>query len=78
MRPKYLCFTKDHDLEKAMQAFRDRYHLEPKEHKIDHGILWVGPIPGQDAFHFDPEGPRQTVVVDLPDQNGDQMQLIMF
>ena len=50
---KYLCFTQDHNLKSALLTFRDRYHLEPKEHKLEHGILRIGPIPGQDARLFE-------------------------
>jgi hypothetical protein len=51
-RKTYLCFTQDHNLEAAIQSFRDRYHMEPKGHKYEYGILWVGPIPGSEEHLF--------------------------
>jgi hypothetical protein len=73
---KTLCFTKDYELEKAIQAFRDRYHLEPRADKLEHGILWVEPIP--DAACIAGCEEIQVNLVELLDQNGDKMQLIMF
>lgn len=75
--PKYLCFTKDANLEIALQTFRDRYHMEPKEHKFEHGILWIGPVPGSDDQDFRvilEEGLSTTLL----DQHDIPMQLIMF
>lgn len=70
MRLKYLCFTKDHNLESALQTYRDLYHIEPKEHKYEFELLWIGPIPGQDAPMF--------AVVEIPDLSNDDMQLVML
>ena len=69
--PKYLCFTRDHNLEAALQTFRDRYHLEPKTHQYQYGILMVGPVPGSDENYAGN-------MVELRDQDGDKFQLLMF
>jgi len=70
MRPKYLCFSKDHDPDNARLTFENRYHVAPQEHKLEHGILWVGPIPGQEARLFE--------IIEIPDQNEAPMQLLML
>ena len=51
---KYLCFTQDHNLESALLTFRVIYHVEPKEHKIEFNLLWLGPIPGSDVPMYAP------------------------
>jgi len=71
MRLKYQCFTKDHNLEAARLAFENRYHVAPFEHKIENGILWVGPIPGQD------DAPM-FAVIEIPDLEEQPLQLVMF
>jgi hypothetical protein len=73
MKPDYLCFTANHVLESALQTFRDRYHCEPQEHKLEHGILFVGPIPGSEQPYY-----LETPHVDIFDQDGNDMQLVMF
>jgi hypothetical protein len=72
MKPKYLCFTQDHNVQLAKEAFYQRYGCEAKEVKYEHGIMWVGPIPGYEYIRND------SPYVDLLDQNGDEMQLLMF
>jgi hypothetical protein len=74
--PKYLCFTKDHNLEAALQTFRERYRVEPKGHEYKYGILMIGPIPGSDLSVSDFLEERKAVA--LRDQNGDEFQLLMF
>ncbi len=71
MSKKYLCFTQDHDPEKAKLTFFQKYGCAPKETHVDHGILWVGPIPGSDL-------PAAGQVLDLVDRAGDELQMIMF
>jgi hypothetical protein len=73
---KYLCFTRDHNLESALQTFQDRYHVNPKGYEYKYGILMVGPIPGSDLTVFDLTDERKAVA--LRDQNGDEFQLLMF
>jgi hypothetical protein len=74
--PKYLCFTKDHSLEAALQTFYDRYHVTPKGYEYKYGILMIGPIPGSDLTPLDFLEERQAVA--LRDQNGDEFQLLML
>lgn len=45
-RGKYLCFTLDETLEAAKATFRRRFKIEPEEHFVEMGLLWLGPIPG--------------------------------
>jgi hypothetical protein len=71
MKNKYLCFTKDHNLENALQIFRDCYHLEPKGYKYEFELLWIGPIPGSDA-------PMFAVIEEFPSNSEEAMQLVML
>jgi hypothetical protein len=76
MRPTYLCFTKDHNPESARLVFENRYHVSPLEIKLEGGLLWVGPIPGQDSRLFE--------IIELPgighnpDPNDKPLQLVML
>ncbi len=71
-KPKYLCFTQDHNEQNARQSFYARYGVLPKEVKYEHGIMWVGPIPGSEYIR------DNSPYLNLLDQNGDEMQLLMF
>ena len=70
MRPTYLCFTKDHNPESARLVFENRYHVSPLEIKLEGGLLWVGPIPGQDSRLFE--------IIEIPDHDDKPLQLVMF
>lgn len=71
--PKYLCFTRDHNLEQAKQAFFDRYHVTPNKTFLEHGLLRVGPVPGSDYPELDLAPP-----ITILDQYGEPIQLVMF
>ncbi len=71
MNKLYLCFTRDHDQDAARRAFFEKYHCQPAELKIAHGILWVGPIPGSDQ-------PAIGILFDAKDQHDEPMQLLML
>ena len=39
----YLCFTKDHDENSAVEIFVKKFGKQPEEIFIEKGILWLGP-----------------------------------
>lgn len=45
----HMCFTKDHDRRAAIYAFADRYGSIPSYVFEHSGMLWVGPIPQEQA-----------------------------
>jgi hypothetical protein len=50
---KWLCFRRDHDLQKAQKRYSTRIGGEPQRIEIDGRYLYLGPIP-------EPEQPEQT------------------
>jgi len=45
--PAYLVFTKNHDVEKALRRFEQKFGVKPQTHFVDENYLRVGPTPDE-------------------------------